>query len=136
MHGAYGDQVRANVSRWGIGDRVHCLGIVDEEQKLDLYARALAVYNGVYDEDYGYLTLEAFHASKPVITHSDSGGPLEFVIDGRNGYITEPDPAEIAATLDRLYADRKRAEELGHNGRRSLSEHDVTWDHVVRRLVE
>ena len=34
---------------------------------------------GVYDEDYGYITLEAFFAGKPVITHTDSGGPLEFV---------------------------------------------------------
>ena len=27
-----------------------------------------------FDEDYGYVTLEAFEARKPVVTASDSGG--------------------------------------------------------------
>ena len=64
-----------------------------------LNANCLAVYNGVLDEDYGYVTLEAFYAGKPVITHTDSGGPLEFVIDGYNGYVTEPDEADLAGHL-------------------------------------
>ena len=69
MGGAYGDEVRAAIARHRLEGRVECLGMVDEERKLDLYAHALAVYNGVYDEDYGYLTLEAFFAGKPVLTH-------------------------------------------------------------------
>ena len=89
--GEYGKQVLQNIKMLGLEDRVHCLGMVDEEKKLDLYAHALGVYNGVYEEDYGYVTLEAFFASKTVITHTDSGGPLEFVRHGENGYVLEPD---------------------------------------------
>ena len=37
------------------------------------------------------MTIEAFLAAKPVITATDSGGPLEFVRDGVNGFICEPD---------------------------------------------
>jgi glycosyltransferase involved in cell wall biosynthesis len=46
-----------------------------------------AVLFAPYQEDYGYVTLEAFLSRKPVITARDSGGTLEFVEDGVNGYV-------------------------------------------------
>ncbi len=55
-----------------------------------LRQRASAVIFPPLDEDYGYVTLEAFLARKPVITTTDAGGPLEFVVDGVNGLIAEP----------------------------------------------
>ena len=55
--------------------------------------------NGVYDEDYGYITLEAFFAGKPVITHTDSGGPLEFVTHEHNGLVTEPNPVSLGNAI-------------------------------------
>ena len=57
-------------------------GRVDDDSCIELYAGALAVVYAPFDEDFGYVTLEAFLARKPVITARDSGGPLEFV-DGR-----------------------------------------------------
>ena len=45
-----------------------------------------------FDEDFGYVTLEAFLARKPVVTCTDSGGPNEFVVDGVNGFVCEPTP--------------------------------------------
>jgi glycosyltransferase involved in cell wall biosynthesis len=57
---------------------------------LDLYAGALGVIFPPYDEDFGYVTLEAFLAGKPVVTDHDAGGPNEFVIDGVNGRVTRP----------------------------------------------
>ena len=55
--------------------------------------------SGVYDEDYGYATLEAFFSGKPVITHTDSGGPLEFVTHQHNGLITEPDAVSLGNAI-------------------------------------
>jgi glycosyltransferase involved in cell wall biosynthesis len=60
----------------------HLHGPITERQLIDLYAGALAVVFPPFDEDYGYVTLEAFLARKPVITTTDAGGPLEFVEDG------------------------------------------------------
>jgi glycosyltransferase involved in cell wall biosynthesis len=135
MTGAYADKVRARISELGLTARVECLGVVDEERKLDLYANALAVYNGVYDEDYGYVTLEAFFASKPVVTHNDSGGPLEFVRDGENGFVIAPDPEQIASKLDLLYTEPALARELGERGRESMRAHGVSWDTVIEKLL-
>ena len=43
------------------------------------------------------MTLEAFLCAKPVITATDSGGTLEFVVDDQNGLVRAPEPAAIGA---------------------------------------
>jgi glycosyltransferase involved in cell wall biosynthesis len=134
-NGVYGQQVLKSVEALGLSNRVQCLGMVDEDQKLDLYAHALGVYNGVYQEDYGYVTLEAFFASKPVITHTDSGGPLEFVRHGENGYVVSPEPGEIARTIDALYRNPAGAREMGDAGRMLLDRLGLSWDNVIDRLI-
>jgi glycosyltransferase involved in cell wall biosynthesis len=135
MTGEYAEQVQRAISERGLEKRVTCLGLVDEATKLDLYGRCLAVYNGVYEEDYGYLTLEGFFASKPVITHTDSGGPLEFVRSGENGFITSTDAGELADALDRLYEDHALAEKMGHAGRQCMSDLGISWDNVLSKLL-
>ena len=98
-----------------------------------LYADALAVIYVPFDEDYGYVTLEGFLAAKPVVTARDSGGPLEFVSDGTNGFVCDPDPTAIAAAVARLAADRPLAERLGRAGERTARA--ITWDGVIEQLV-
>src|SRR5215212_9682790 len=48
----------------GVADRVTFLGSVDDEALIGLYAGALAVMYPPFDEDFGYVTLEAFLARK------------------------------------------------------------------------
>jgi glycosyltransferase involved in cell wall biosynthesis len=115
------------------GERIEFLGACSQEDLIDLYAGALAVIYAPYDEDYGYVTLEAFLAGKPVITAVDSGGTLEFVEDGVNGFITLPEPNGIAAAIDRLAADRALAARLGAAGRQRAQ--TVTWDGVIEQLL-
>jgi glycosyltransferase involved in cell wall biosynthesis len=117
----------------GAGDRIEFAGAVWGDAVARLYADALAVLYAPFDEDYGYVTLEAFLAAKPVITATDSGGPLEFVVDGTNGFVCEPDARAIAAAVARLAADRALAGRLGHAGR-SVAQ-AITWDGVIEQLL-
>ena len=50
----------------GVADRVTFLGSVGDDDLVGLYASALAVVYPPFDEDFGYVTLEAFLARKPV----------------------------------------------------------------------
>ena len=118
----------------GVADRVEFLGAVADDQLIELYTGALAVLYAPYDEDYGYITLEAFLSRKPVITAADSGGPLEFVEDGVNGLICTPDPEAIAAAVNRLAADRSRVSSFGDAGFERAR--TITWDRVVEKLVD
>ncbi len=86
-----------------------------------------------YDEDFGYVTLEAFLARKPVITCTDSGGPNEFVVDGVNGFVCEPAAEALADAIDQLADDRRRAAALGDAGHEVAA--GITWDGVIEKLV-
>ena len=48
---------------------------VDDDALVELYRDALAVIYPPFDEDFGYVTLEAFLAAKPVITCRRLGRP-------------------------------------------------------------
>ena len=129
------ETIRQRIEDERLQDRVTLAGFISDEDKISYYAKCLAVYFGAYDEDYGYITLEGFFSEKPVIVHTDAGGPLEFVKDGENGYVIPPEPQEIARVIDELYNNRDKARELGKNGRKSLEEKQMDWDYVIEQLL-
>jgi glycosyltransferase involved in cell wall biosynthesis len=130
----YGRQLQAVTAQAPLERRVEWLGRLSEEEKRDQYARALGVIFPPIDEDYGYITLEAMLSSKPVITCTDSGGPLEFVRDGQTGLITEPTAQGIAAAMDQLWRDRASAQKMGAEGRVQIDRLGISWSNVVRQL--
>jgi glycosyltransferase involved in cell wall biosynthesis len=117
----------------GIADRVLWAGGVDDRRLVELYAGALAVVFPPYDEDYGYVTLEAFLARKPVVTTTDAGGPLEFVKDDLTGFVVAPAPEAIADAIARLASNRRAAARLGAAGYDTAR--TITWTGVVERLM-
>ena len=125
--------LRRLVEQLDLGDRVHFTGEVADEELLALYAGALGVVYAPFDEDYGYVTLEAFLAHKPVVTARDSGGTLEFVDDGVNGCVCDPRPEAVADAFSRLAADRAGAAALGEAGFERARR--ITWDGVIEKLV-
>ena len=109
---------------------------ISEEEKVEYLADCLAAAYLPLDEDsYGYPSVEASHASKAILTTSDSGGVLELVQDGVNGYVAEPSPQAVAEAMDKLYRDRKKTEVMGNNAHECLTELNISWSHVVRRLM-
>ena len=74
-------------------------------------------------------------ASKAIITASDSGGPLEFVEDGKNGIVVNSSPIEIAKAIDKIAESDKIAVEMGRYSRKHLSDMNITWDNVVKELI-
>ena len=108
--------LEALAEQLGVADRVRFLGRRRRRDAAELYADALAVAYVAYDEDFGYVTLEGFLARKPVITATDSGGPLEFVVDDVNGAVVAPDAEAIAAAINR-YAGARRTRRLARRQR-------------------
>jgi glycosyltransferase involved in cell wall biosynthesis len=118
-----------------VHNRAEGVGEVNEPEKRELYARARAVVYPPIDEDYGYVTLEAMLASKPLIVCDDSGGPLEFVRHEETGLIAEPQATSLAKAFDRVWRDGTTAKRWGEAGRALYKEMDITWPHVVRKLL-
>ncbi len=108
---------------------------VSDERLLRLFREALGVYFGPFDEDYGYVTIEGMAASRPVVTLTDSGGPLEFVRDEETGLVRPPDPVAIAEAFDRCWRDRDGAERLGAAGNELVRAEVPGWPDIVARLL-
>lgn len=117
-----------------VSDRVEFLGFVPDEQLIELYANSRAVFFAPVDEDYGYITLEAFLSKKPVITCNDAGGVLEFVEHGVGGYISEPTAKAVADSLDEIWKNKEKSILLGQNGYEVVK--DISWDNVISNLTQ
>ena len=129
------DYITNYIQKYHLEDKVKLTGFISEEEKINYYANCLGVYFGAYDEDYGYITLEGFFSHKAVIVHPDSGGPLEFVEDGKNGYVVPGEGPELAKIFDKLYQDRQLARKLGEAGYQTLLEKQINWDYVINKLL-
>jgi glycosyltransferase involved in cell wall biosynthesis len=123
----------ARIESLGLGGRVRLAGRVDDAGLIELLAGARALLFTPFEEDYGYVTLEAFLARKPVITTTDAGGPLEFVEDGVNGLVAAPSPDAVADAIARLVSDSSMAARLGEAGQARARR--ISWDGVVDHLM-
>jgi glycosyltransferase involved in cell wall biosynthesis len=128
-------RLRELIAERKLAAKVKLLGFVPEAELVNYYADALAVFFGPVDEDYGYVTLEAFYSKKPVITLDDSGGPLEFVKHGVTGFVAPPEPRAIAEAIDLLVQDKFLAQKMGTQGFESIRHDKMSWGNVVRKLV-
>lgn len=127
------DRLRRLAQVHGVADRVTFLGALPDAEVVARYNACRAVFYAPVDEDYGYATVEAFTAGKPVLTATDSGAIREFVRDGETGSVVAPDPVAFAAVLDRWHDDASEAYRLGLAGRATIV--DITWGRVVAALT-
>jgi glycosyltransferase involved in cell wall biosynthesis len=133
----YPDTLRNLISEYGLEERVILEDRwITEDEKAERLADCLAAAYLPLDEDsYGYPTVEASYASKAILTTTDSGGVLELAQDGITGYVAPPYPQALAETMDRLYVDRQKTETMGGHARARLAELNISWPHVLQRLL-
>ena len=112
-----------------MADRVELLGFVSADELVALYAGCRAAYYAPLNEDYGYVTVEAFLSRKPVVTTTDAGGPLEFVTDGRDGLRRGARRRRRSPhAIDALWALAGGAPARDGRGRATRGVEDITWD--------
>ena len=127
------EDLLAQCRRLGLDHRVQFVGRLSDADMLTHLARCRAVAFVPRDEDYGFVTAEAFASGKAVVTCSDSGGPTELVADDVNGLVCAPTAPALAEALRLLVDDRATAERLGQAGRVRIAA--MTWPATVARLL-
>lgn len=128
------EALEAQTRRLGLDSRVSFTGRLSDEALVDHYARCRAVAFVPFDEDYGFVTAEAFASAKAVVTCRDSGGPTELVQDGVSGRVVEPTADAVAAALADLAGDAGRAAAMGAAARARVA--SLTWPATVARLLD
>lgn len=116
-----------------LDSRVQFTGRLSEDDLVTHLARCRAVVFAPKNEDYGFVTVEAFASSKAVVTTTDSGGPLEFVRSGENGLVSTPDGPGLARALSQIQASEELARRLGTQAKQDVT--PLTWPAVVKKLV-
>jgi glycosyltransferase involved in cell wall biosynthesis len=121
------------IAKLGMTDRVALPGRLKDEEVLTHLARCRAVCFPPFEEDYGFVTVEAFASRKPVVTCRDSGGPAELVEDNVTGLVAEPDPKSLAVALGRVMNDVANARWMGEAAFAAGAR--LNWADTVRQLT-
>jgi glycosyltransferase involved in cell wall biosynthesis len=114
---------------------VNIVGRVPLAEVAEYYRAASVFCLPTLNEPFGLVFLEAAAFGLPVIA-TRIGAIPEIVINGKTGYIVEPQNApELAARLDDLLRDPLRAEQFGAHGRRWVRRR-YSWEETGHRLFE
>lgn len=127
--GSLRDKINMMIESRGLRHRIELKSNIDIKELVKLYQDSLCIVFCPFDEDYGFITLEAFMSKKPVITIEDSGGVLEFVDHGHNGFICKEDSSMIAEKIISLHNNKKLAYELGNTGYEKIKK--ISYDPLI-----
>lgn len=123
------DDLRALAERWGVSDRVLLTGWLDRPTVGALRRGALAGVVPSRFEPFGIAALEVWRAASPLVA-TTRGGPPEFVADGVDGLLVDPeDTAALALALRRLVDDPALAARLAVAGETRVRA--FTWERTV-----
>ena len=134
--------LRSLVSTEGIGERVHLLGWTPDDAVVKLYRDShiflhpqIAAGEGMDMEGFGLSIADAM-AFGVVPVAGNSGGPVDFVHPGENGYLVDGhDVAEIAAVLRRILQDRDHLDVLSRAAW-SFARQRLTWAAHTRSILD
>ena len=124
--GGYDDMVAENVQyrkeleeeafAAGVSDDVVFRTSVSDLERAALLTQAQALLYTPQNEHFGIVPLEAMLLGTPVIA-VNSGGPLETVLHGKTGYLSEPTGEGFAMCMRSLVDNPRRGQEMGKGGR-------------------
>jgi phosphatidylinositol alpha-1,6-mannosyltransferase len=136
--GPHAAALRALATELGVGERVHLLTDVNDDELPAAYSLG-NVYLGLTRETardvegFGISFAEAAACGLPVVG-ARTGGIPDAVVDGETGLLVDPDdlaPAEAA--IRRLLGDPVLARRMGTAGRERVERY-LNWDRVVREM--
>ena len=125
--------MRQLVSEKGLDSKVTFLGtVMDRKVLTDYYAAAdLFLFPSLYDNaPLVVREAAALHTASVMAKGSTASAILT---DGYNGFLTENDPAELAAMLRRLAADPELVRRTGDNASRTIVR---SWEDCVVEVLE
>jgi glycosyltransferase involved in cell wall biosynthesis len=128
------ESLRAQAVRLGLGEHVRLLGRLDRSQIPQYFAACDLLVLGSLTEGSGNVALEAMASGRPVVA-TDSGGPPEYVLDGKTGFVVPVgDAAAMAERVARLLDSPALADALGRAGRLRMQE-GFDYSRMIREIA-
>ena len=106
-------ELKAHAERIGLAERIHFVGFVAEEKKLQYLRAATGYVSGAVHEGFGIVFLEAMEAGLPIVA-TDVGGQTDFLAAGKNALLVEPDDiGGFSAAIQQLIDQPELAQRMG-----------------------
>jgi glycosyltransferase involved in cell wall biosynthesis len=117
------------VRKHAMHDRVHFVGTVHGDAKIDLYQHCEFFVCPSRREPFATVNLEALAAGKPIVATA-VGGNVEVVVEGENGFLVPPeDPQALAARMLILLEDPALRAMLGRQSAHLAWRYD--WEVIL-----
>lgn len=135
----YEQRLKALVRKAGLEDRVHFLGNITEDEKIDLLQRARAfVHTPVTASDggfegFGIVYLEASAAGTAVLGTRDCGAE-DAIVHGETGYLCDQTVDAVTEALQSLVTDDELVAKMGAAGR--VHAGASSWEANAKRVLE
>ncbi|HRO10857.1 glycosyltransferase [Amaricoccus sp.] len=127
-------KLRAMIKEGGLSERIFLRGVTTDSMG-ELSRGEICAMPSEY-EPFGMVLIEAYAASRPVVTFDVETGPKEIVIDGETGFRAVPgDVGDFAAKLALLMASPSMRAAFGRKAR-EVYEERYSIEAAGRRLEE
>ncbi len=134
----YQARLEQDISDAGLRDRIHFLGNVSEEEKIDLLQRAqVFVHTPVTAADggfegFGIVYLEASAAHTAALGTNDSGAE-DAIVQEETGLLVDQTPSAIEAGLRQLMSDEPLRQHYAKQGRERAEA--MTWQKNAQKVL-
>ncbi|CAF0733865.1 unnamed protein product [Brachionus calyciflorus] len=97
-------------------DHISFLRSISDTQKIKLLRRTVCLIYTPTNEHFGIVPIEAMYCERPVIA-TNTGGPLETVVNEVTGYLVKSSPSEFAKAMEKIITNPQKQQEMGQNAR-------------------
>lgn len=134
-------RLKSIAEKRGVSSRVHLVGSISHEKLIQTFhASDLFLmlcrdrWGSLEAEGFGIVFLEAAACGLPVIA-GRSGGSEEALMDGRSGYVVDPQSvSEVRQSIRTILEDQELSMSMGSTGR-AFVERDHSYDHLAGLLL-
>jgi glycosyltransferase involved in cell wall biosynthesis len=125
-------RVRHLIAELKIEDRVHFLGVLTGEKKLDAFHQSDVLCHPTFFDTFGLVIVEAMACSRPVVATRWASIPT-IVDEGQTGLLVEPhDPIAVANCLEELAENPQLRQKMGEAGRAKFLREFTLPKHIER----
>mmetsp|Transcript_108130 Transcript_108130/g.271999 ORF Transcript_108130/g.271999 Transcript_108130/m.271999 type:complete len:2009 (+) Transcript_108130:103-6129(+) len=128
--------LEAEAQKRGIGHAVAFAGSVKSgtAHLKSLFKSCDAVVVPSRNEPFGIVVLEAWAAGKPVVA-TTCGGPRDFVLPDKDGYLVDPNPGSIAWGICKICENFDHARWMGSRAQRKALD-EFNWAFIAQKTIQ
>jgi len=116
-------EMKDEISKLGIDNRVILHGRVSDQKKYDILKQADIYVSTSHHEGFGICFLEAMYAGLPIIA-PNIGGQSDFLASGRNALIVAvSDLEKITKVMNQMASDSNLRREMGENNKKDVEKY-------------